>query len=772
MEHWREPSLLLEGYIAWVLRWHKHIVVASVVVTMVLGYGAGRLTLTNDTRAYFSEDNPQLVAFDALEAVYDKQQTLDFVVVARDGDLFDRKKLTLIWELTELGWQAPYSRRVSSIANYQHTSAVADDLVVEALITHPDTLTPVSIARVREVALNEPSLVRTFLSADGKAAFVLISLTLPEGDLNANDEVARWAEERIPDIRSRYPGVDIHLTGTTIFNHALGNAVAGDLKTLVALSYVVIMVLLIVLLRHVGGVVATLVVITFAIVSTMGTFGWFSAVLAAVAGFVPSVVMTIAVADSVHILASYYYELRRGAGKEEAIAESLRINVGPVFITSITTVIGVLTLNFSDSPPYRDLGNMIAVGVGYAFLLSMTFLPAFLVWAGIRNPSAGKVFESIMSRFADRVIRHYRVLLVSVGALIIVVASFIPQNILTERWHDYFDETFEARRALNAINKHLNWLQVIRYSVESGREHGVNDPAYLQALERFATWYEAQPEVSHVARVTHVLKRLNQNLHGDDPGQHRLPDSAELAAQYLLLYELSLPQGLGLESTINVDRSATQMVVYAHKSDSDNLLNLDLRARQWVGENAPALTVGEGTGLDMMFAHINHRNIRGLLKGMVIALVVISVFLIFALGSLRLGLLSLMTNLAPAGLAYGTWGLVHGRIDLSAAVVMCMSIGIVVDDTVHFLSKYLHARRKRRRPAADAMRFTFNTVGVALTVTTAVLVAGFLVLTASHFNPTVVTGALLAMTLAYALFVDFLFMPPLLITLDRRWKES
>ena len=397
---------MLERYIAWLLRWHKLVVVVSIIVTAGLSYGASRLTITNDTRAYFSEDNPQLAAFAALEAVYDKQETIDFVVVAKDGDLFEREALTALWELTELGWQAPYSRRVSSLVNYQHTRAVDDDLFVEALVPHPDTLTDESIGWVREVALNEPALVGTFVSRDGRAAFVLVSLTLPEGDLDANDEVASWAEEMIPEVRARYPRLDIHLTGTTTFNRALGNAVARDLKTLVALSYVVIIVLLIVLLRHVGGVISTLMVISFAITSTMGTFGWFNAVLAAVAGFVPSVVMTIAVADSVHILASYYYELRRGVAKEAAIAASLRINVLPVFITSVTTVIGVLTLNFSDSPPYRDLGNMIAVGVGYAFLLSMTFLPAFLVWTGIRNPSAGKLFESLMSRFADWVIRH------------------------------------------------------------------------------------------------------------------------------------------------------------------------------------------------------------------------------------------------------------------------------------------------------------------------------------------------------------------------------
>jgi len=143
--------------------------------------------------------------------------------------------------------------------------------------------------------------------------------------------------------------------------------------------------------------------------------------------------------------------------------------------------------------------------------------------------------------------------------------------------------------------------------------------------------------------------------------------------------------------------------------------------------------------------------------------------LIVALRSVKLGLMRLVTNLAPAGLAYGTWGLFVGWIDLSASVVMCMSLGIVVDDTVHFVSKYLRARREQRLSAAEGMRYAFNTVGVALCITSAVLVAGFLVLGASHFSPTWTTGILIAITLSYALVIDFLFLPPLLLVLDKRW---
>lgn len=171
---------LIDCYINWLLRWHKPIVVVSVVATLALGFCVSRLTFTNELRAYFSEDNPQLAAFDALEATYDKQETLNFVVVAKNADLFNDNTLTLVWELTELGWQAPYSNRVSSIANYQHTTGTGDELVVEPLIAHPDALTQSAITRIREVVLNEPSLAGALISANGKATLVLIALTLPQ----------------------------------------------------------------------------------------------------------------------------------------------------------------------------------------------------------------------------------------------------------------------------------------------------------------------------------------------------------------------------------------------------------------------------------------------------------------------------------------------------------------------------------------------------------------------------------------------------------------
>jgi uncharacterized protein len=760
----------LTRYVRWIIRNRALTLVTSLVVALALGAGATRLTTTNDMRAYFSDENPQLEAFERLEALYERQDNLIFMVVAKSGSVFTKEGLQLVHALTEKGWLAPYSRRVTSLSNYQHTHAKGDDLFVAALVDSPESLDDAAVAKIRTIALSEPSLVGQVVSANERATGVNVALTLPKGATSANIEVGGWAAALTEQLRREHPQFDIWVGGTAATDVALGDAVQRDVQTLVGTSYLVIFGGLMLLLRHLVGTLASIAVVTLSIAVTMGTFGWMGAVMEPTAGFVPSIVMTIGVADAVHILTTYYYELRRGRSRDEALVESMRVNSAPVLLTSITTALGVAMLNFSDSPPYQELGNMVALGVMAAWAVSMTFLPALIALAPVRNTDRGANIERGMQGFAEWLLRNRHVVLICSGLVVITLTSFIPDNKLGEKWHEYFDDTFEVRLAMDASADHIGGLHILHFDVRGKGPESINDTRYLAELEKFAQWLETQPEVTHVSRLSQLIKRLNMNLHGDDPSWRRLPDSRELTAQLLLLYELSLPLGMGLENTIDVERAGTRLQLVASKMDSEQILAFDRRVQAWQKENLAYITPGAATGLDIVFAHINNRNINSLLRGMVLALVLISVLLVVALRSVKLGALSLVTNLAPAGLAYGTWALWDGTIDLSASVVICMSIGIVVDDTVHFLSKYRRARHEQKAEPEDALRYAFNTVGVALSITTVVLVAGFSLLGLSHFSPTITMGSLLAITLAYALLVDFLFLPPLLLLVDRSKK--
>ncbi len=196
------------------------------------------------------------------------------------------------------------------------------------------------------------------------------------------------------------------------------------------------------------------------------------------------------------------------------------------------------------------------------------------------------------------------------------------------------------------------------------------------------------------------------------------------------------------------------------------VLALEQRAQQWLRDNVPETMQNDGSSPTIMFSHIGERNIKSMLLGTTIALVLISLILVFALRSLKIGILSLIPNLIPAALAFGAWGMMVGQVGLALSVVTGMTLGIVVDDTVHFLSKYLRARREKGLDAEDAVRYAFDTVGLALVATSIVLVAGFTVLMFSAFTLNSQMAMMTAVTIVFAIVADFLLLPPILMALD------
>jgi predicted RND superfamily exporter protein len=759
---------MLENYIRWVITQRKWIVGLSILLVLIISFGATKLVFTSDFRAYFGPENPQLLAFEEMERTFSKQENVYFYIHAKEGDLFTHQGLNLIEQLTEEGWKLPYSQRVISLQNYQHTDVKDDDLMIDYLYYDALALSSDNLARIKEITFLEPTLLHRLISEDGASTGVSVRMVLPEGTSMITSKEAVHAARALADrIRPDFPDFQILVGGSLTSNVTMGEAIKQDIENLLGLSYLVMIITMIILLRTFSGMLLTLTIITFSVISTMGLFGWLGFTMTPPTGFVPTAILTIAVADTIHILISYYYELNHGRSKLEAIQESLRINFSPVFITSITTIIGVLCLNTSDSPPYRDMGNMIAAGVLFAWIYSISFLPAMLALAPIPKGKTANNKPSIMLNFANLVIRFYKPLFLMMACLIVVVGSQLNRNSITERWHEFFDTSFEVRNTIEATNDTLGGLHTIFFVLDSQQENGINNPEYLQQTDNFSQWLLTQDKVSSVDSITSIIKRLNKNLHANDEDWFKIPENRELAAQYLLLYELSLPLGLGLDDTINNSRSTSRLTVSFDKADSIYILELEKKSIAWLKENAPALHVNEGTGLDIVFANLTFRNIGSMMTGTSMALVLISFLLIFALRSLKIGLISLIPNIMPAILAYGIWGMINGQVDTAVSVVVCLSLGIVVDDTVHFLSKYLRARRERGLNTEEAIRYAFSTVGNALLVTSAVLIGGFMVMQFSHFHPSNNMGMLLAITILMALLVDFLFLPPLLMFLDK-----
>ena len=754
-----------------VLRWRWPILVLTILFVLVMAAGGQYLKISNDSRIFFSEDNPQLIAFEALEATYTESNTVLIAVAPKNesstGGIFTPNAFAAVSELTEQGWLLPYSTRVDSLTNFSHTWADGDELIVEDLVADTADLNSQDLARIEDIALNEIQLVNRLVAADGRTTAVLVNFVLPDESAEAVTEISDQVKLIVEEARAKHPDLNYYVTGSIITSRAFGDATFDDLSTLGPIIIIVIFIVMAFMLRSVTGTVATLLVVLFAALTAMGFAGWSGMILSSGNVGAPTIIMTVAIAHSVHVISTIMLGMRAGLAKREAILESLRVNIHPVFLTTITTAIGFLSMNFSDAPPFHNLGNLVALGVVAAMVFALTFVPAFVYVLPLRVRSRREGQRAFFDTFGEFVVRRRTPLLWGMAAIIIGLAAGVPQVELNDNWTKYFDERYEFRRDTDYIINNLTGVEAFEFSLPAGEEGAINDPEYIARVDEFAEWYRSQPKIIHVSAFPDIMKRLNMNMHGDDPAYYRIPEEHDLAAQYLLLYELSLPFGRDLNDQIDVGKSATRMTVIGRDMSAKEQRESADRANQWLKDNMPAEMVTQATGLTMMFAYISKRNIEGMLRGTVIAMAIISLILIVALKSVPIGLLSLVPNFVPAAMAFGLWGYLIGNVGVAASVVTAVTFGIVVDDTIHFLSQYLRARRERKLDPQNAVRFAFRSVGHALWTTTAVLAAGFIVLSTSGFEVNWSLGLLTAMTIVIALAADFFFLPPLLMKLDR-----
>lgn len=768
---------MIEKYAALVVKLRWGFLILMMMLVVFAGMGAKNLSFTNDYRVFFNENDPHLQAFENLQNTYTKNDNALMVFAPKDGKVFTRETLAAIEDITKRAWQIPYSLRVDSLSNYQHTESIEDDMSVGDLYEDAKNLSDNDIARIKEIAVNEPLLLHRLISEKSHVTAVNVTVEYPamidagQGKMiKANPtkqglEVVAAVRDLEAYVEKTYPDITVYLSGIVMLNSAFGEASIYDMSHLLPLTLLLILLTVLFLLWNLSGTLATLIVIIASVATAFGFAGWFGIELTSPVMSAPVIIMTLAVADCVHILSTWMSEMRKGSDKKEAMRESLRINFMPVFLTSITTAIGFLSLNSSDAPPFRDLGNVAAMGVTAAFLFSIVLLPALAtILPSFVKPKESRTLK-IMSSFADWVIQYRKALLVGMSALALVLITLVPRNELNDVFVEYFDERIEFRTDTDFVVENLTGIYFVDFSIDTKQSGDIAKPEVLAKIKKFTDWLQTQDEVIHVNTVTDTFLRLNKNMHADDQSWYKLPDSRELAAQYLLLYEMSLPFGLDLNNQIDIDKRSTRVSTTLKTLSTQEVLAFENRVNNWMEDNIPSLKT-LGASPTIMFAHIGMKNIISMLSGTTIALILISLILFFALGSWRYGLLSLIPNLIPAGMAFGIWALVDGEIGLGLSVVTAMTLGIVVDDTIHFLSKYLRARRDRGLSAEDSVRYAFSTVGVALWVTSMALIAGFLVLATSSFKLNSGMGLLTAIVIGIALIVDFLLLPPLLIKLD------
>jgi predicted RND superfamily exporter protein len=754
----------------------KRFVLASIVLFIISAMGNPYYQNTLDYHFFFSPDNPQLAAFDKLQEDYSKTEAVFVAIAPEDGDVFKPENLAIIEQFTKQAWSTPHSMRVDSLTNFQYTIGSEEGLDITDLFENSETMTPEILAKRKEFALSEPSLVNALVSDDGRVAGVRLTINMPGiNHEKETPEVVFHVRKLAADIEKQHPGIHFYLTGQIVVDQSFPEATEADFNFVWPAFLVVMMLLLALIYRGVLFMVITIVTGLLAIGAGLGLVGWTELKVNAAITAAPVMILTLAIADCIHILSSYTHELRLGKSKQVAMTTSLRINFTPILLTTFMTALGFLTLHFNDSPPYQALGYAVASGVFYAMVFAIIFLPALMMLIPHKIPKEEKNNDprsEMMVKLAGWVVGNNRWLPWLMGGISLFFVLSLSLNEINDNPVKYFGEKQTMRQHLDFVNNNITGIGALNYSLDSGEEGGVSNPEYLRKVDQFSQWLKTQPGVVQVDTFVDVIKRVNKSLHADDESYYRVPDSRNEIAQYILLYELSLPIGMDINNIVTSQKSASRVRVAMTNTEGRYHIELNKKAIAWLKNNTPENMWSEGASAPLMFAHIGKRSIDGMLGGLIGALFIMSGLMVFILKSPKLAAISLVSNVIPVAMAFGLWGWVNGTVDLGITVTLGIAFGIVVDDTIHFLSKYQRARRELGYGTEEAITYAFSTVGVALLITTVVLIAGFSMLGFSDMNITANMAILTTVTIAFAFIVDFFLVPGLLLKFDKDKGET
>ena len=757
----------------WSLKARWILIPLTVLLVIAISYGASTLRFAGDYRVFFGPDNPDFIANEQAQGTFGKPDNVAFVVIPDSGDIYSDETLRAVHRLTSLSWTLPYVSRVDSLTNFQNTTGSENDLVVEDLLWSTDELSPDRIAYIEQVATTEPLLNGFVVSRDGEATIVNAVVQLPSDVQSAASNVAIEARAVRDEIAASFPGHQIHITGVASLSAAFEEAGVRDSSTLIPLVYAFILVVMFLALRSISAVFASLSVIALSTLVGVGIGGWSGVELTPISLSAPTIILTIAVADAIHLISGIRTKMRDGLDKRSAIIASTGLNFTPIMITSVTTIVGFLSLNFSDSPPFHHLGNMSAAGIFAAWILSVTFLPALLSVLPVKFKAAkeGAARVELTDRVAEMVIKRPREILA--GTLIFCTASaaMIPTMTLNDQWSGYFDESLEFRQAIDAADPYFGSDQV-EFVLDAGEPGAVVNPDFLRTVDDFAQWLRTRDsEVAHVFALSDIMKRVNRNLNADDPAYYQIPDDQTLASQYLLVYELSLPRGLDLNDRVDIDRQSTRVTASMRDISTEQTKAFLADAEAWWAANGDGFGF-TATGSKVLFSFVAERNIEAMFEGAAYLIVAIFMVLAVSFRSAALGAISILPNALPILTTFGVWALLVGTVGFSVAAVGAVAVGLVVDFTVHFLSKFLRARRQAGQSIEDSVRYAFRTAGAAIFVTTVILAAGFAVLVTSSFKLNADLGLLTALSVVFAMLINFLLLPSLFLVFGKRDRDA
>jgi hydrophobe/amphiphile efflux-3 (HAE3) family protein len=758
-----------------------------------------RITVDTSSEALLHDDDPILLEYNQFR---DRFGVSDLIIIAMEPDeVFSEGFVAWLHSFHEaLEEEVPHISDVTSLINARNTYGSGDELIVEDLLVDWQKKS-VDWQGLRRRVLANPFYVNNIVSADGRTAAVVLETAASAAETATEEEILADFEDQEPlDIQSealesehgsrqylsekqnyeavnavrnvvdrfRRPDIKMAMSGGPFILEAFNRSTMQDLMRCLSISIGAIIFFLLILFRRLSGVVLPLVIIGASVLSTLGLMAFFNVPIKITTTILPAFLVAVGVGDAVHVLAIFYRQHRQGCSREEAIVFSLGHSGMAIVMTTLTTAAGLLSFGFAELSAIADMGIFAAAGVLMALFYSIVLLPALLMIMPIRrqkrSDATSKGMDRFLAAFADFSVAHpFKIL--AAAALIAVTATYYTAQLkFSDHVVSYFPNSMIVKQDLITIDRELKGVITLEVELDTGRENGLYDPEFLNAIETFSEemkqYSDEEIYVGTVFSINDIVKEINQALHGNDRAYYTIPQERELIAQELFLFENS---GTGdLEKVADSRLSIARVTIKTPWVDSVVFERFQRQVKAQADDHFKGTARVTVTGGMALMARTIPAAIRSMTRSYMLAFVVITVMMMVLVENVKLGLISMIPNLLPIITVMGVMGMAGVPLDMTTLMIGSIALGLVVDDTVHFMYNF---RRyyEIRGDAYQSIRETLLGAGRALLITSLVLSFGFfadMFATLTHIQR---FGFFTGVTILVALLADFVVAPALMI---------
>lgn len=745
------------------------VLLAGLLAVAAVSSGLPRIRTNFTHTAFFEPDDPDLVRFNKFERRFGNDDAV-IVVVHSPSGIFDQDSAQLLRELTDRMWKVPEVIRVDSLSNFQWVHATGDDIEVENLLPNKPLLSDDLLAERKQIALKHEVLPGYLVSEDATSALVYARIK-PGIDGPPDPKRINEGTQAVIDDLQRGDHT-MYLLGGPVINDSFRKSSASDMSVLVPALLLMIAFLLVLRFRSLGGVVIPFAVIIATVLPAMAMSGWLGLELSSVTFILPQVLIAVCVADAVHLLSSFYRARRRGMSRRDAAEYSLTKNFVPTLLTSVTTAAGFLSFLSANLPPLEGFGVLAGIGTLLAWLTSYAVVgPLMVLWPGKEEAGVVSADEEQLALASPRaknfmgLVELHKWRLIGVFAVITGAAIYFgASNEVNSNPYEYFAKSVPVRKAQDFALKNLSGIATFELVVDSGKEEGAKEPAFLRKVEAFEQRLLEIDGINRVVSLVDILRQTNRALMGGAQAEYKLPDTVQGVAQELLMYTMGLPQGMDVNDRIDVKNSSLRVTVISTLVQSNRVVDTATRIRA-IGAELGLNVVT--TGKNLLYQGMNGRVVESFLRSLTLAVFFIGLFILLAFRSVKMALLSAIPNTVPLLVGAAVLHFLRGTIDIGTVMVSSVCLGIAVDNTIHIVTSY-QQHTQEGHSGRDSFERLLTHTGPAMITTAVVLVVGFSTLAFGSFIPNVYFGILSAVILGFGLIADIVLLPAVLLALESR----